>query len=94
MMLNIPNDVAQTLEALASRQDSTVGDLLRNLLNRYAPDSSIGSLAEMAQNAEQAGLGSAEQVDTAANSRAILSTEYGDYLKRRMGADSDDDHRG
>ena len=42
-----------------------------------------GSLADMAQNARQAGLASAQPVDTAARSREILNAEYADDLKRR-----------
>ena len=42
-----------------------------------------GSLADMAQNARQAGLASAQLVDTAARSREILNAEYADDLKRR-----------
>ena len=42
-----------------------------------------GSLANMAQNARQAGLASAQPVDTAARSREILNAEYADDLKRR-----------
>ena len=42
-----------------------------------------GSLADMAQNARQAGLASTQSVDTAAHSREILNAEYADDLKRR-----------
>ena len=42
-----------------------------------------GSLADMAQNARQAGLASTQPVDTAARSREILNAEYADDLKRR-----------
>ena len=83
MVINIPEEVALRLEKLAEQQGSTVGDLLRTLLDRYASEIAPGSLAEMAQNAREAGLASDERVDTAGRSREILNTEYADYLKRR-----------
>ncbi len=92
MLINIPEDVARRLEKLAQEEGSSVGDLLKTLLNRYAPDSPPGSLAEMARNAREAGLASAEPVDTAVRSREILNAEYADYLKRRMDRGTDDDH--
>lgn len=94
MLMNIPEQVARRLETLAEQEGSTVGDLLQMLLNRYAPDSPPGSLAEIAQNAREAGLASVQRVDTADRSREILHQEYADYLKRRMSQDSDDDHSG
>jgi hypothetical protein len=91
MLINIPEEVARRLEKLAEAQGSSVGDVLKTLLNRYAPESPPGSLAEMAQNAREAGLASAEPVDTAERSRDILKTEYAAYLKRRT--EQDDSHR-
>ena len=84
MQINVPADVAQRLEKLAEQEGSTIGDFLLTLLNRYAPESPPGSLAEMAQNAREAGLASRQPVDTAEHSREILNSEYADYLKRRM----------
>ncbi len=83
MVINIQEEVALRLEKLAEQQGSTISDLLRMLLDRYAPESPLGSLAEMAQNAREAGLASGERVDTAERSREILNAEYADYLKRR-----------
>lgn len=94
MLMNIPEDVADRLEKLAQAQGSSVADVLTTLLNRYAPDSPPGSLAAMAQNAREAGLASAEPVDTAERSREILNNEYADYLKRRTVSSHDDDHNG
>jgi ribbon-helix-helix CopG family protein len=94
MMINIPEDVADRLEKLAQEQGSSVGDVLKNLLNRYAQDSPSGSLAAMAQNAREAGLASAQPVDTAERSREILNTEYAAYLKRRTEPNHDDDPNG
>lgn len=94
MLINVPEDVAKRLEALAEKQGSSVGDLLETMLNRYAPESPAGSMAELAQNAREAGLASAHPVDTAEHSREILSTEFADYLKRRMDDGTDVDHSG
>jgi len=94
MLMNIPEDVAHRLETLAQEEGTSVGDLLKVLLNRYAPDSPPGSLAAMAQNAREAGLASLQPVDTAERSREILNTEYAAYLKRRMEQSPDDDHNG
>ena len=49
------------------------------LTKEYPP----GSLARFAQIAIKAGMASKEPVDTSANSREILNTEYADYLKQR-----------
>ncbi len=63
-MINIPEDVAQRLEALAAQEGASVGDLLTTLLNRYAPEAPAGSLAELAQNAREADLASVEAINT------------------------------
>jgi hypothetical protein len=94
MLVEIPEEVAQRLNDLAKEQDSSVGELLTKLLNRYAPENPPGSLVEMAQNARDAGLASKDPIDTSERSREILNTEYADYLKRRMDTDADDDHHG
>ena len=65
MLVNIPEDVVARQEKLAEAQGSTVGDVLKTLLNRYAPDTQPGSLAEMAQNAQEAGTASSQSVDKA-----------------------------
>lgn len=83
MVLNIQKEVALRLEKLAEQQGTTVNDVLRTLLDRYAEEAPPGSLAEMARNAREAGLASREPVDTADRSREILNDEYADYLKRR-----------
>jgi len=53
MRINIPEDVAQRLEHLAQEQVSSVGDVLKTLLNRYALDMPAGTLAALAQNARE-----------------------------------------
>ena len=55
------------------------GEVVDVLTKEYPP----GSLARFAQVAIKAGMASKQRVDTAANSREILNTEYADYLKRR-----------
>ena len=72
MRINIPEDVAQRLEQLAQEQHSSVGDVLKTLLNRYALDMPASTLAALAQNAKETGLASAQPVETAARSREIL----------------------
>ena len=94
MLMNITNEVAEELETLAARQGSSVNDFLKVLLSRYAPEMETATLADMAENARQAGIASAGPVDTSARSREILSTEYADYLKRRITLDNHDDHHG
>ncbi len=94
MLINIPEDVAQRLQQLAARENTSVGDLLKTLLNRYTAESSSGTLADLAQNAREAGLASSQQVDTAKHSREILNTEFADYLKQRIDKNNDDDHNG
>lgn len=94
MLINVPEDVVQRLEKLAEEDATSVEEVLRALLNRYAPDAPVGSLAQMAENARAAGLASAESVDTAERSREILNTEFVDYLRRHADKDTDDDHHG
>ena len=88
MTIDIPDDIALRLKALAERNDADISDLLRDMLARYEdkPDSNQrrrATGADFARNAKAAGLASPEPVDTSARSREILNTEYADYLKRR-----------
>ncbi|MCY4540103.1 MAG: ribbon-helix-helix protein, CopG family [Chloroflexi bacterium] len=88
MTIDIPEDVAQRLEQLAEKHDTDLGDLLRDMIERYAKertanDKPWATLADLARNAEEAGLASPHSVNTAARSREILNAEYADYLKRR-----------
>jgi len=89
MLMNIPEAVAERLEQIAQQEGRSVGELLEILLDRYtAPPP--GSLAELAQNAREAGLASPQFVDTAEHSHEILRNEFANYLKKRMdNADSD-----
>jgi hypothetical protein len=90
MLMNIHDEVAQQLERVAQEQGIPVDDLLRTLLSPYS--TKYATLADLAQNALEAGIASQHPVDTAANSREILKSEYAEYLKRRL--DSDDNHNG
>ncbi len=38
MTIDIPEDIALRLEQLAKQQDADIGDLLRDLLERYTDD--------------------------------------------------------
>ncbi len=96
MLLNIPEDIALQLDEMAQRQDAEIGELLRDMLKRYAKehnpaDCSVESAGQFAtwgdlvKSAREAGLASPKPVDTAARSREILQAEYVDYLvKRRL----------
>ncbi|MCY4019436.1 MAG: hypothetical protein OXG39_08515 [Chloroflexi bacterium] len=88
MTIDIPEDIALRLEQLAEQHDTDLGNLLRDMIERYAKERSTddkrwATLADLARNAKEAGLASPHPVNTAARSREILNTEYADYLKRR-----------
>lgn len=89
MTIDIPQDVALRLEALAQQNDANVGDLLRDLLARYESERDDkqkrrATGADFARNAKAAGLASPEPVDTSARSREILNTEFAEYLQSRI----------
>ena len=89
MTIDIPEDVALQLEELAKRNDAGIGDLLRDMLARYANDSENNekrwaTLADMARHAKELNMASPEPVDTAGRSREILNTEFADYLQSRI----------
>lgn len=69
MQIDIPEEIGQRLRELAHQRGVSIADLLKSLLDRTAPEPPARSLAEMAQNAREANLASAEPVDTAARSR-------------------------
>ena len=89
MTINIPEDVALRLEKLAKQQDADIGDLLRDLLERYEAervddDKQWATLADLARHAKELNMSSLEPVDTAGRSREILNTEFADYLQSRI----------
>lgn len=89
MTINIPEDVALRLQQLAEQQDTSPGDLLRDMIERYAKERSPedkrwATLADLARHAKQMNMASPEPVNTAERSREILNNEYADYLKSRI----------
>lgn len=89
MMLDIPEDVAERLKALAQERDVDVADLLRELLNRHeseirAKPKKVVTLADLGRNAEafakavqRQDIEDSQQAgNTAANSRDILKEIY------------------
>ena len=88
MTIDIAEDIALRLEALAKSKDADISDLLRDMIESYEDKGNAKTMprattADFAQNALAAGLSSPHPVDTAARSREILNTEFADYLKRR-----------
>lgn len=88
MTIDIPEDVVLRLEQLAEQRDTDLGDLLRDMIERYANERSGGdkpwaTLADLARHAKEMNMASPEPVNTAKRSREILNTEYVDYLKSR-----------
>ena len=86
MTIDIPEDIALRLEALAKQKDADLNDLLHDLLERYeaeheGDDKQWATLADMARHAKELNMSSPEPVDNAGRSREILNTEYVDYLK-------------
>ncbi len=89
MTIDIPEDVALRLEQLAQQRDTDLGDLLRDMIERYAKERTTdekpwATLADLARHAKQMNMASPEPVNTAQRSREILNTEYADYLKSRI----------
>ena len=89
MTIDIPQDVARRLEALAKEKDADIGDLLRDWLERYEAerendDKQWATLADMARHAKELNMASSEPVDTAGRSREILNAEFAEYLQSRI----------
>ncbi len=88
MTIEIAEDIALRLEALAKSTDADISDLLRDMIESYedkgdAKQKRWATGADFARNAKAAGLASPHPVDTAGRSREILNTEYTDYLYER-----------
>ena len=85
MNIDIPKQLAEKLQAIAKRQNSTPEAVLTQLLTEYESraDESAGSFAALAKSAMSAGIHGNKPVDTAARSREILNSEYSDYLKHQ-----------
>lgn len=89
MTIDIPEDIALRLEALAEQNDADINDLLRDMLARYEADCETddkrwATLADMARHAKELNMSSPEPSDTAGRSREILNTEFADYLQSRI----------
>ncbi|MCY4465340.1 MAG: hypothetical protein OXE46_07370 [Chloroflexi bacterium] len=88
MVLDIPEDVSLRLEKLAKQQDADIGDLLRDMIERYdnegdAKEKRRVTTADFARNALAAGLSSPHPVDTAERSVEIAGryATWEDLLK-------------
>ena len=88
MTIDIPEDIALRLKALAEQNNADISDLLRDMLSRYEAEFETGdkrwaTLADMAHHAKELNMASPEPADAAGRSREILNTEYADYLHER-----------
>lgn len=83
MMIEVSNEVGQHLSQLAEERNLSIEELIRSMLEQYDVVRSAPTLADLAKVALEADLSTDEPVDTAARSREILQTEYGDYLRQR-----------
>lgn len=87
-IIQLPETLAQQLESIAKQQNRSVADLLQSFVEQFPnpetnddlPPNAMIRLAKTAQNMTFAAL----HTDVAQNSRAILETEYADYLAKRM----------
>ena len=82
MLIDVPNDVALRLRELAEERGCTVGEVLRDWMEREPDGQKYGTMADMVANARAANLGTGKRVDTAARSREILKAEYPDFIRR------------
>ena len=88
--------IATRLRDIAEQEERTVEEVIGSMLDTYrggretsaAPEP--GSFAMLAKSAQEAGIQS-EATDTSERSREILSTEFADYLRRRIDEQADAD---
>lgn len=85
MIIDIPQELADKLQAIADKQNSTPEAVIAELITEYEifPGEQAGTFAALAKSALSAGIHCEQSVDTASRSRAILTAEYPDYLKHR-----------
>ncbi len=86
MTIEIPEDVALRLEELAKQDDADVGDLLRDIVERYEAERAAtqkrwATGADFARNAKEAGLASPHRVDTDEKQWATLA-DLARYAKK------------
>ena len=89
MTIDIAEDIALRLEALAKSKDADISDLLRDMLasNEIELDTDEkrwATLADLARHAKELNMASPEPVNSAERSREILNTEFADYLQSRI----------
>lgn len=89
MSIEIAEDIALRLEALAKSKDADISELLRDMLASYqdkgdADEKKWATLADLARHAKELNMASPAPVDTAGRSREILNTEFADYLQSRI----------
>jgi len=89
MTIEIAEDVALRLEALAKAKDADISDLLRDMLasNETELDTDEkrwATLADLARHAKELNMASPEPVNSAERSREILNSEFADYLQSRI----------
>jgi len=97
MMLEIPDDIAGRLKALAERQDRGIDDVLYDMLKlhdtalevakgrKYATAADLGrNAAEFAKAIEREGIeGNQKSANTAENSRQVLREIYAEKFRQR-----------
>ncbi len=99
MMLEIPEDVAERLKALAKQSDRDVADVLRDMLTLYeseviAKSGKWATAADLARVAEEFAKAvkrldiedNQKPMNTAANSRQILQDIYAEKFRKRADA--------
>lgn len=100
--LVLSDSLIRRIEKVAQERNLTPAELLERMLDAElepSPDEYAGyaTLADLAQNAREAGLRSEKPVDTSARVNEIMRTEFADYVRRKMeksGNDTPDRQRG
>ncbi len=89
MMLDIPDNIARRLQALAERNDRRVEDVLSEILDQIeskacTDETQWATLADLARHAKLMNMASPHAVNIDESSRDILNTEFADYLQERI----------
>ncbi len=98
MTIDIPEDIALRLKALAKQNDADVNDLLRDMLARYANDSENNekkwaTLADMARHAKELNMSSPEPLDTAGRDDKVKRrATTADFARIALAADLSSPH--
>lgn len=84
MKIEISDEVGLQLEQFAEERNLTIDELICAMLERYDVKRCKGvTLADLAANAAEANLATAETDENAENGRDILNSEYAKYLIER-----------